>query len=91
MKNSAAYVERVWFSSANPSVPGATTTPPCASNGYGPKMPLAQSTISAVRSTLARAGLARSPRPVEYALITGCPFGAVSWTISYWPMARNGM
>ena len=39
-------------------MPGGATTPPRASNAYGPKTLLSQSVTSAVRPTLARAAAA---------------------------------
>src|SRR2546430_6010645 len=35
-KNPPSYTGRVWVSSANPRTLAGTTTPPRASNGYGP-------------------------------------------------------
>src|SRR3978361_861197 len=59
-KKADEYVGRVWVSSAYPITPGGATVPPRASNGYGPKIVLSQSVISAVRSTLAFAASRKS-------------------------------
>ncbi|MEK8109997.1 hypothetical protein NKG94_47900 [Micromonospora sp. M12] len=83
------YTGRVCVSRAKPMPSTGPATPPCASNGYGPKMPLSQSTISPVRSMLARAAGPSAPSDVLYALITGWPLGVVSVTMSYWPMAMK--
>src|SRR4051812_27106224 len=77
-QNTPSYTGLVWSSIANSSDAFGTTTPPCASNGYGPNRPDSQSRTSLVRSTSARAAGPAEPSRVEYALTIGRPL--VEWS-----------
>src|SRR5215475_7790654 len=84
-KNDGAYVGRVWFSNANLIRMSSCTTPPTASNGYGPNL------VSRKSSTC---GVSASAESIDFGngAATASTTGSPSWVVvvtRYLPIATN--
>src|SRR3954466_11648276 len=85
-KNSRLYRGRVWFSRATPVV-WSSTTPPSASNGYGPNFDCRNRTM---RTSWPSAKSASSPTSGSTASTTGSPDAVRGDRRSPWPVGASG-